>query len=269
MKKKYFLLILFVSIFIISCGSQPMTSDVKSEKTKDNTPFKALILTERGGQHGSFTDEAFRWLDTFSVNNNFEYVEINNTELINKEYLAQFSVVVQLDFPPYTWTDDAQSAFIEYIEQGKGGWVGFHHATLLGEFDGYSMWQWFSDFMGGIRFKNYIAPLASATVYVEDQTHPVMQGVHDSFLIPNDEWYTFDKNPRDNPNIQVLAHVDESSYQPVSDIKMGDHPAIWINKNMKARNVYFLMGHANSLFASEDFKTMFANAILWGAGRTG
>lgn len=119
--------------------------------------------------------------------------------------------------------------------------------------------------MGGIRFQNYIAPLASATVYVEDIAHPVMKGVHDSFLIPNDEWYTFDKSPR--PNVHVLARVDESSYRPASDIKMGDHPAIWTNRNMKARNVYFLMGHGGSLFASEDFKKMLANSILWAAGQ--
>lgn len=225
--------------------------------------FKVLVLTERGGQHGSFTDEALNWLITFSKENNFEFTEINNTKPINEEYLSQYKTIIQLDYPPYTWTKEAESAFIKYIEEDRGGWVGFHHATLLGEFDGYPMWQWFSDFMGGIRFKNYIAPLASATVYVEDAAHPVMDGVHDSFLIPNDEWYTFDKSPR--VNVHVLAHVDESSYQPVSDIKMGDHPAIWVNKNVKARNVYFLMGHANSLFASEDFKKMFANAILWTA----
>jgi len=43
-----------------------------------------------------------------------------------------------------------------------------HHATLLGEFDGYPMWTWFSGFMGGIRFKNYIPDFAAARVKVED-----------------------------------------------------------------------------------------------------
>lgn len=235
------------------------------KKGANTKPFKVLVLTERGGQHESFAAESFKWLDKFSKENNFEYTEIHNTKPINEEYLSQYQVVIQLDYPPYTWTKEAESAFIKYIEEGKGGWVGFHHATLLGEFDGYPLWKWFLDFMGGIRFKNYIAPLASATIYVEDKKHPVMKGVHDSFLIPNDEWYTFDKSPREN--VHVLANVDESSYQPHSDIKMGDHPAIWTNLKVKARNVYFLMGHANSLYASEDFKTMFANAILWAAGR--
>ncbi len=118
--------------------------------------------------------------------------------------------------------------------------------------------------MGSIRFKNYIAQLADATVRVEHRNHPVMQGVSASFTLLADEWYTFDKSTR--PNVQVLANVDESSYQPQTDIKMGDHPAVWVNEKKKARNVYFLMGHSNKLFESEGLKTMFANAIRW-AGR--
>jgi type 1 glutamine amidotransferase len=249
MKKIHLLLILFI-LPLFLCEAQ--------------VKIKVLVLTERGGQHGSFTDEALKWLNSSAEENNCEFQEINNTKLITEKFLSGYKAIIQLDYPPYTWTKEAETAFIDYIEKGKGGWVGFHHATLLGEFDGYPMWQWFSGFMGSIRFRNYIVPLASATVYTEDTEHPVMKGVHDSFLIPNDEWYTFDKSPR--PNVHVLAHVDESSYQPVSDIKMGDHPAIWTNKNVKARNVYFLMGHSNSLFASEDFKKMFANAISWTTG---
>jgi len=157
------------------------------------------------------------------------------------------------------------SAFIKYIEEGRGGWVGFHHATLLGEFDGYPMWTWFSDFMGSIRFENYIAATASAKVNVEDQKHPVMKGVSKSFVLDKDEWYTYNKSPR--PNVHVLATVDESTYSPPSDIKMGDHPVVWVNEKMKARNVYFLMGHDGSLLQSKDFTTMFANAIKWTSGK--
>ena len=119
--------------------------------------------------------------------------------------------------------------------------------------------------MGGIRFKNYISHLADGTVIVEDKAHPVMKRVPHSFVIPDDEWYTFDKSPRSK--VRVLASVDEASYSPVSDIKMGDHPVIWVNENKKARNVYFLIGHSRKLYELESFKTMFANAILWTSKR--
>ena len=222
---------------------------------------KVLVLTERGGQHGGFTDAGLRWLAAEGVKGNFSITEINNARNITEAYLSQFSLVIQLDFPPYTWPKEAEDAFVKYIEEGRGGWIGFHHATLLGEFDGYPMWQWFSDFMGGVRFKNYIAPLANGTLIVEDKQHPVMKDVPASFVVPDDEWYTYDKSPR--PNVHVLANVDESSYTPASDIKMGDHPVVWVNENKKARNVYFQIGHSSKLYETEGFTTMFRNAINW------
>ena len=222
---------------------------------------KVLVLTERGGQHGGFTDAGLRWLAAEGAKGNFSITEINNARNITEAYLSQFSLVIQLDFPPYTWPKEAEDAFVKYIEEGRGGWIGFHHATLLGEFDGYPMWQWFSDFMGGVRFKNYIAPLADGTLIVEDKQHPVMKGVPASFVVPDDEWYTYDKSPR--PNVHVLANVDESSYTPASDIKMGDHPVVWVNESKKARNVYFQIGHSSKLYETEGFTTMFRNAINW------
>lgn len=222
---------------------------------------KVLVLTERGGQHGGFTDAGLRWLAAEGAKGNFSITEINNARNITEAYLSQFSLVIQLDFPPYTWPKEAEDAFVKYIEEGHGGWIGFHHATLLGEFDGYPMWQWFSDFMGGVRFKNYIAPLADGTLIVEDEQHPVMKGVPASFVVPDDEWYIYDKSPR--PNVHVLANVDESSYTPASDIKMGDHPVVWVNENKKARNVYFQIGHSSKLYETEGFTTMFRNAINW------
>lgn len=222
---------------------------------------KVLVLTERGGQHGGFTDAGLRWLAAEGAKGNFSITEINNARNITEAYLSQFSLVIQLDFPPYTWPKEAEDAFIKYIEEGRGGWIGFHHATLLGEFDGYPMWQWFSDFMGGVRFKNYIAPLANGTLIVEDKQHPVMKDVPASFVVPDDEWYTYDKSPR--PNVHVLANVDESSYTPASDIKMGDHPVVWVNESKKARNVYFQIGHSSKLYETEGFTTMFRNAINW------
>ena len=96
---------------------------------------------------------------------------------------------------------------------------------------------------------------------VENQGHPVMAGLPDTFVLPADEWYTYDVSPR--PNVQVLASVDENSYVPASDIRMGDHPVVWTNNSKKARNVYFQPGHSPRLFESESFRTMLANALGW------
>jgi type 1 glutamine amidotransferase len=233
--------------------------------TEKKPEFKVLVLTERGGQHESFASAALAWLDKYAARENLKITVINKADIIDEDYLSNYKLFIQLDFPPYTWPEKAMLAFVKYIEEGRGGWIGFHHATLLGEFDGYPMWNWFSDFMGSIRFENYIAAKASGTINIEDQKHPVMKGVSKSFVLDNDEWYTYNHSPR--PNVHVLATVDESTYKPASDIKMGDHPVVWVNQKMKARNVYFLMGHDGSLLQSKDFTRMFSNAIEWASGK--
>lgn len=226
--------------------------------------FRVIALAEHGGIHKPFVDAAKPWLAKLATENNFSVDYIENTEKIDDAFLAKYNLFIQLNYPPYMWTDTAKAAFIKYIEQGKGGWIGFHHATLLGEFDGYPIWPWFQQFMGGIRFKNYIASFVTGTVTVEDKTHPVMKNVHSPFVIENEEWYTYDSSPR--PNVHVLASVDEKTYTPTTDLKMGDHPVVWTNERDKARNVYIFMGHHAELFDNPAFTQIFANAIFWAAG---
>jgi type 1 glutamine amidotransferase len=227
--------------------------------------FRVLALAEAGGHHIAFTKAARPWLNRCGEENGFEVDYLTNTAPITEALLARYQVFLQLDFVPYGWKPEAEAAFKSYIGQGKGGWVGLHHATLLGEFDGYPMWPWFSDFMGKIRYKNYIPTFAAGTVHVEDKSHPCMKDVPESFVIPKEEWYTWDRSPR--PNVHVLASVDETTYSPVSANKMGDHPVIWTNERAAARNVYIFMGHGPELIENPVFTTLLRNAILWAAGR--
>jgi uncharacterized protein len=223
--------------------------------------FRVIAIAEHGGVHKPFVDAAKIWLGKLASDGNFTVDYIEDTQQINDAFLAKYNLFIQLNYPPYNWTDAAQAAFIRYIEQGKGGWIGFHHATLLGEFDGTHMWPWFHNFMGGIRFKNYIATFVDGSVTVEDKNHPALKGVASPFVIVKEEWYTYDTSPR--PNVHVLASVDENSYRPATDLKMGDHPVIWTNEHMKARNIYIFMGHHPELFHNEAFTRIFTNSIFW------
>jgi uncharacterized protein len=228
--------------------------------------FRVIALYENGGHHVEYSKAARIWLDKLAADSNFSVDYIQNTDQIDEAFLSKYQLFIQLDYAPYAWKEKAVTAFQNYIEQGKGGWIGFHHASLLGEFDGYPIWQWFHQFMGGIRWKDYIATFAKATVDVEDKQHPVMKGISPAFTVQQEEWYTYDIDPR--PNVHVLATVDESTYVPDSKVKMGgDHPVVWTNPNYKARNIYIFMGHSPILFQSKDYTTLFSNAIFWAAGK--
>jgi uncharacterized protein len=233
---------------------------------QDKAPnFRVVAIAERGGIHQPFVDAAKVWLGKLATENNFAVDYIEDTAQIDDAFLAKYNLFIQLNYPPYNWTDTAKAAFIKYIEQGKGGWIGFHHATLLGEFDGFQMWPWFYQFMGGVRFKNYIATFATGTVTVEDKQHPAMKGISSPFVIEKEEWYTYDTSPR--PHVRVLASVDENTYTPSTEIKMGNHPVIWTNEHYKARNIYIFMGHGPWLFDNPNYTRMFKNAIFWAAGQ--
>lgn len=224
---------------------------------------RILVLAEHDKNHIAYVLAGQPWLDSLVIAHNFGIDYFESAEILEADQLSQYSLIFQMNYPPYMWTDEVKAAFEKYITEGQGGWVGVHHATLLGEFDGYPMWQWFSDFMGGIRFKDYIAGFASATVNIEDTGHPVTSGLPKQFTIAKDEWYTYDKSPRSN--VSVLANVDESTYKPRSEKTMGDHPVIWTNPKMKARNVYIFMGHDPVLFQDKNYKTLLKNALLWAA----
>ena len=229
--------------------------------------FRVLALAERAsGDHQKFVDAARIYLDRLAAQNDFVVDYITGTERINQESLARYQLFIQLNYPPYHWAPVAKEAFVDYITQGKGGWIGFHHASLLGDFDGYPMDPWFSEFLGGIRFTHYIPDFAKATVKIEDPSSPLAKGLPSSFVIEKEEWYTWSRSPR--PNAHVLATVDESSYVPNTMIKMGgDHPVVWSNPHYKARNVYIFMGHHAGLFDDPNFVMLFRNAIFWGAGQ--
>jgi type 1 glutamine amidotransferase len=255
MRKIKFLVAILFSISCAPCSFSQQSSGPKR--------FKVLALAENGGHHIGYTQAAKVWLNKLAADSSFSIDYIQTSAPINEKFLSQYQLFIQLDFPPYTWSEESMKAFINYIEKGKGGWIGFHHATLLGEFDGYPMWNWYSAFMGGIRWKDYIADFAAAKVNVEDPTHPTMKGLPKEFIIEKEEWYTYDKSPRDK--VHVIASVDESTYSPDSKIKMGDHPVIWSNSNMAARNVYIFMGHSPDLFKNELYTTLFRNSIFWAA----
>jgi type 1 glutamine amidotransferase len=44
-----------------------------------------------------------------------------------------------------------------------------------------------------------------------------------------------------------------------------DHPVIWTNEHVRARNIYIFMGHHADLFENPAFTTIFRNSIFWAA----
>ncbi len=106
-----------------------------------------------------------------------------------------------------------QDALQQFVEKGNG-FVGIHAAGLTGHqfHPNDKYWQWFEDLMGNVIYSPHPA-YQHATMVVEDRSHPVTRHLPARIDIP-DEWYEWDKSVRGNPDVKVLASVDESTYHP-------------------------------------------------------
>jgi uncharacterized protein len=250
--------------------------DSASDDAVKNPRFKVLAighLVDADGSediHAPFVRAATAWLTNLAAQKNFTLTSVVDPSSITDDVLTPYDLILQLNYTPFDWNRAAYAAFEKYLTEGRGGWVGLHHAALYGpevQPPSEPPWTWFYDFIGRINYLDYIATFASANVYVEEPTHPIFAGVASPFLVTTEEWYKWDRSPR--PHVHVLAHVDEKSYRPPSKIKMGgDHPVIWTNDAYKGRNLYIFIGHHPNLFQNTSYKTLLENAIFWAAGQS-
>src|SRR5215475_9774583 len=95
--------IFFLSIFLFM-----KISNVFSQQQRTDPVFHALVLTERGGIHEGFVVAALEWLNQFSLEQHFDFHVINNTDSICSAYLSQYQLFIQLNFPPYMWSDSSK-----------------------------------------------------------------------------------------------------------------------------------------------------------------
>ena len=162
---------------------------VKKPKADITGSTRRLIVLAEPGQtiNQGVADAALRWLQETAPKEGLTVDYIRTTDPIDDAYLAAHDLFVQVNYPPYRWTPVAEAAFKKAMEHGTIGWVGFHHASLLGKFDGFEMSPFFHQFMGNIVFKSYIPDFATGTVRVEDSAHPVVKGLPAAFTIENDE----------------------------------------------------------------------------------
>src|SRR5262245_5629998 len=121
--------------FLISCSLALVSlnlnlAKVAASEPSSNPKFKIVVLAEPGGHHIEFTKAARPWLKACGDECGFQADFITNTAPITSAFLSQYRLVLQLDFVPYGWTPEAMAAFKAYIDEGRGGWVGLHHATL-------------------------------------------------------------------------------------------------------------------------------------------
>ena len=232
----------YIVLFIIASVTFLQTGAQKKPR------FKVIAFyTERNDlAHISFVHEANKWFPKMAVQYNFVYDSTNDWTKLNTDFLSQYQVVLFLDTRPDV--PEQRVAFKKYMDNG-GAWMGFHFAGFAltpSEFP--QNWDWYhNEFIGAGQYASNTWRPTSAILRVEDSKHPAMKDLPTTFKSSPNEWYRWENDIRNNPDIKILLSIDSTSFPLGTGPKQneiwhsGYYPVAWTNK--KYRMIYTNMGH--------------------------
>lgn len=245
---------IFVLIFFV------MQSSIARPCT-DNT-FRLLVFTKTNDFRHEVIPVSINALTGIAELNGWQITFTEDSLMINALALDTFSVVVFLHTSGNVLGVEQQDALKNYVE-GGGGLVTVHTGTVT-END----WPWFVDAVGAV-FTGH-PPVQQGKLIIEDRSHPATIFLPDSVWILEDEWYSFDRNPR--ANVHVLISIDEASYDvddnrwfPDARQRMGDHPLVWCRQVGRGRVFQTALGHEPALFSNPLFLKHIEGAVKWAA----
>ena len=233
-------------------------SDVRSASyAGQTTRFRALLYysdaVEEG--HQQFTHQALDFFRKLTVGDGW-ILDVDTT-LSGKDDLSQYDVLIMPDVHP--GTPEERALFEKYMENG-GGWLGFHAA---GYNDLSTGWDWFHEFLGGVRFLCNTWPPQPALLEIEDRDHDITRNLPEEYVCPASEYYQWQPDPRLNPDIRILVSLSPRNFpMGLKDVVYGgDFPVVWTNT--RYRMVYINMGHGDECFTDATQNLLFVNALRW------
>ncbi|HVV19490.1 MAG TPA: RICIN domain-containing protein [Pseudonocardiaceae bacterium] len=190
--------------------------------------------------HISFEKEANMWFPQIAAQYDFSYQSTTDWSRLDSITPSQYQVVMFLDDLPQS--ADERAGFQRYMASG-GGFFGFHVSAFNTD---PSTWDWYhNQFLGTGAFVSNTWGPTTAVLKVETQAHPATRRLPVTYVSGVSEWYSWANDLRKNPNIQILASVDPSSFplgtDPNQSWTSGYYPIMWTNKNYKM--LYANFGH--------------------------
>jgi hypothetical protein len=225
----------------------------------------AFYTAKNDMAHISFVHEANKWFPKMAARYHFIYDSTTDWSKMNETFLSQYQVVLFLDTRPEA--PEQRAAFEKYMKNG-GAWMGFHFAGFaLTPSDYPQNWDWYHNkFLGAGQYKGNTWRPTSAVLRVEDSTHPATKHLPSTFKSSPNEWYSWEKDLRKNPDIRILLSIDSTSFPLGTGPKQyeiwhsGYYPVVWTNKNY--RMLYLNMGHNDIDYENKTNKELsfqFAN----------
>jgi uncharacterized protein len=230
--------------------------------------FKAIAFftARHDPAHISFVREANAWFQRQALANSFVYDTTSDWNNLNSTFLSRYQVVIFLDTRPES--KDQRVAFEKYIKSG-GAWLGFHFAAFaLNESKYPDDWTWYHDeFIGAGQYKSNTWRPTAETLHVDAADHPTCKGLPESFESAPNEWYCWEKDLRNNSDIEIILSLHPSTFPVGTGPKAheiwhsGFYPVAWANK--KYRMIYLNMGHNDMDYGGteKELSSTFSSAV--------
>lgn len=234
------------------------------DKTQPNLPEQlqrpaVLVVSKANGYvHKGALPAGKDMLDRIGKDRGWTVYHSNNAAVHNAEQLSRFDVVVWNNTSGTILTKPQQQALRRWLESG-GAWVGLHAAG--GDF--VYQWAWYVDHLLGAQFIGHTSDPQFQDAVVEKVVDNSMTAhLPARWPLKQEEWYAFDRNPRDT-GAEILLAMDESSYKPNSATMEGEHPIAWRQSIGKGRMVYSAIGHQAHTYDEAEFESLISEAIRW------
>jgi hypothetical protein len=132
------------------------------------------------------------------------------------------------------------------MENG-GGFIGFHFSAFALTPSAYPQnWDWYHNtFLGSGQYVSNTWKPTPAFLKVETWEHGATANLPLTFRSTANEWYRWEKDLTQNPDIQILLSIDPSSFplgtSPPETWYDGYYPVAWANRNFNM--MYVNLGH--------------------------
>lgn len=222
--------------------------------------------------HIDFEKEARVWFPQQGAQLGFSFEATTDWSRLNTITPQQYQVVMFLDdIAP----DSTHAGFQHYMESG-GAWLGFHVSAFNTD---PNTWSWYHNtFLGTGAFQTNSWGPTPETLKIEDRNHPATAGLAATIQSSTSEWYSWTNDLRQNPDIDILASMDQSTFpigtDPSQTWYSGYYPIVWTNKNYKM--IYANFGHnamnyttntrLSSTFDSPAQNQLVLQGLMWLGG---
>jgi cytochrome c len=214
-----------------------------------------LVFSRTKGYYHESIPSGIAAIQKLGQENGFKVDTTKNADLFTAENLKKYKAIIFLSTTQDVLNDQQQRAMESYIK-GGGGFVGIHAAA-----DTEYEWPWYNKLVGAY-FKSHPnnPNVRKAVVNVIDKNHPATDELPERWE-RTDEWYNYKDI---NPDLKVLAKLDESSYQGGEN---GDnHPIIWYHEYDGGRAFYTGGGHTKESFEDAVFMQHLLGGIQYAMG---